>query len=108
MSQPDPPSGRATADPDKLPRHTTPTWEVELLISGLAVFAMLQLPSWLGDRFLALLPRFDSNWAGALNIVYMYLAVAAVILAVTFALHLLLRAHWIALVGMHSVYPFWL
>jgi hypothetical protein len=26
---------------DNLPRHTTPTWEVELLISGVAVFAML-------------------------------------------------------------------
>ena len=29
-------------DPDALPEHTTPTWEVELLISGIAVFAMLQ------------------------------------------------------------------
>ena len=27
------------------------------------------------------------------------------ILAMTFALHLLLRAHWIALVGLHSIYP---
>lgn len=105
MSQADPPTGRPRADPDDLPRHTTPTWEVELLISGLAVFAMLQLPSWLGDRFLLLIPRFDSHWANALNTVYVYLAFAAVILAVTFALHLLLRAHWIALVGMHSVYP---
>ncbi len=36
---------------------------------------------------------------------YVYLKSAALILAVTFALHLMLRAHWIALVGMHSVYP---
>jgi hypothetical protein len=93
------------ADPDQLPRHTTPTWEVELLISGVAVFAMLQLPGWLDDRYFALLPRFDAGWSGMLLMMYLYLKIAAVILAVTFALHLSLRAHWIALVGMHSVYP---
>ena len=36
---------------------------------------------------------------------YFYAKSAAVVLAVTFALHLLLRAQWIALVGMHSVFP---
>lgn len=95
----------ATRDPDQLPRHTTPTWEVELLISGVAVFAMLQLPGWLDNQMFALTPRLDANLAGMLLSLYLYLKSAAVILAVTFALHLLLRAHWIALVGMHSVYP---
>ena len=37
--------------------------------------------------------------------IYVYAKAAAMILAMTFALHLLLRAHWIALVGMHSIYP---
>jgi hypothetical protein len=104
MSQPDH-SPPPAADPDQLPRHTTPTWEVELLISGVAVFAMLQLPGWLDDRYFALFPRFDNDWAQMLQLTYLYLKCAAVILAVTFALHLSLRAHWIALVGMHSVYP---
>jgi hypothetical protein len=36
---------------------------------------------------------------------FSYATGAAVILAATFSLHLLLRAYWIALVGMHSVYP---
>ncbi|HEX5353980.1 MAG TPA: hypothetical protein VFW60_07855 [Rhodanobacteraceae bacterium] len=90
---------------DRLPQHTTPTWEVELLISGVAVFAMLQLPGWLSDKFLFLRPRFDDSWHGVLTFLFAYLTGAAVILAVTFALHLLLRAYWIALVGMHSVYP---
>jgi hypothetical protein len=94
-----------TRDPDQLPRHTTPTWEVELLISGVAVFAMLQLPGWLDNQMFALTPRLDANLAGMVLSLYLYLKSAAVILAVTFALHLLLRAHWIALVGMHSVYP---
>lgn len=92
-------------DRDQLPKHTTPTWEVELLISGVAVFAMLQLPGWLDNQMFALQPRLDADLAGMVLPLYIYLKSAALILAVTFALHLLLRAHWIALVGMHSVYP---
>jgi hypothetical protein len=90
---------------DALPRHTTPTWEVELLISGVAVFAMLQLPGWLDDRWFALRPRLDANWADALLIIYIYAKTAALVLAATFVAHLLLRARWIAQVGMHSVHP---
>jgi hypothetical protein len=93
------------ADRDRLPRHTTPTWEVELLISGAAVFAMLQLPGWLDARILDLMPRFAPDQGAALLLVYFYMKSATIVLAVTFALHLTLRAHWIALVGMHSVYP---
>jgi hypothetical protein len=102
MTEPD---TTPSSEPDRLPRHTTPTWEVELLISGVAVFAMLQLPGWLDDRVLMLRPRFDADWADLLVMIGSYLKGAAIILAVTFALHLLLRAQWIALVGMHSVFP---
>ena len=91
--------------PLALPRHTTPTWEVELLISGVAVFAMLQLPGLLDGALFALLPRFDGAWREPLDILYLYLKTATVILAATFAIHLLLRANWIALVGMYSVFP---
>ena len=94
-------SARATA----LPRDTTPTWEVELLISGIAVFAMLQLPGWLDDRWFALAPRFDATWVQPLEFMYLYARTAATLLAGTFVMHLLLRAHWIAAVGMHSVHP---
>lgn len=91
--------------PNKLSSQTTPTWEVELLISGVAVFAMLQLAGWLDDGIFALAPRLDSDWQKLAEVLYYYLKSAAVILAVTFASHLLLRARWIALVGMDSVYP---
>ena len=95
----------ATENEQYLSRRTTPTWEVELLISGVAVFAMLQLPGWLDDRMFALEPRVDDDWRMVLALAYFYAKSAAVVLAVTFAMHLLLRALWIALVGMHSVYP---
>jgi hypothetical protein len=103
MSEPAPTPGDDAAA--RLPRHTTPTWEVELLISGVAVFAMLQLPGWLDDRYFSLAPRFGEDWRQPLMLVYVYLKSAALILAGTFSLHLLLRAQWIALVGMYSVFP---
>ena len=90
---------------DALPRHTTPTWEVELLISGVAVFAMLQLPGWLDDRWFALRPRLDQVWLEPFLVIYVYAKCAALILAATFVIHLLLRARWIAQVGMNSVHP---
>ena len=106
MSQPDDLHGDGTMpQPTSLPRHTTPTWEVELLISGVAVFAMLQLLGWLDDAWFALQPRLEASWSTALMMLYIYAKGATLILAITFALHLLLRAHWIAQVGMHSVYP---
>lgn len=105
MAPPDDAPSPDTLASDALPRHTTPTWEVELLISGVAVFAMLQLPGWLGDRLFGVIPRVDPAWGKALQLFDLYLTCAAVILAGTFAVHLLLRAQWIALVGMHSVHP---
>ena len=92
-------------NPHALPRRTTPTWEVELLISGVAVFAMLQLPGQLDNALFALEPRLDADWRQILILGYIYCKSAAMILATTFVLHLLLRARWIALVGMHSVHP---
>ena len=91
--------------PPGLPRLTTPTWEVELLISGVAVFAMLQLPGLLDDALFAMRPRLEASWHQPLKIMHMYFKATTVILAFTFAIHLFLRANWIALVGMHSIYP---
>ena len=85
--------------------RTAPTWEVELLISGVAVFAMMQLPGWLDSAIFAMEPRLDQGWRLIAVLAYFYAKCAAVILAVTFSLHLLMRAQWIALMGMHSVFP---
>ena len=97
MSEPD--------RPHALSDRTTPTWEVELLISGVAVFAMLQLPGQLDDALFMLEPRLSGNWRQLAVLTYVYAKSAALILAITFVLHLLLRARWVALSGMHSVYP---
>lgn len=103
MTEPEIPAPPDSAD--QIPRHTTPTWEVEMIISGAAVFAMLQLPGWLDQRIGMLIPRFTDAWASVLALLSIYWVGAAEVLGITFTVHLALRAHWIALVGTHSVFP---
>lgn len=89
-----------------LSKRTTPTWEAELLISGASVFALLQLPAWLNDRFLALQIQLHDHYLNALALpLFLYVKVAVVCLAATFLLHLSLRAYWIGLVGVDSIFP---
>jgi hypothetical protein len=89
---------------DALPRHTTPTWEMELLISGATVFALLQLPGVLDELFYAWFPRFARPMAEMVMIPYLYGKVAVYALIVTFVAHLALRAYWVGLVGLQSVH----
>ena len=98
-------TGEPPGSADGLPRHTTPTWEVELLISGVAVFAMLQLPDLLDKAIFAVTPRVTEQWGKLFWLLYVYSKGAALILAATFVVHLLLRARWIALVGVYSIHP---
>lgn len=89
----------------RVPGSTTPTWEIELLISGVTVFAMLQLPSAIDQSYFGLENRFDRNFVTAMLMAYFYVKGSVVILAATFVVHLMMRAYWIALVGLGSVYP---
>lgn len=92
-------------DPNRLPQRTTPTWEIELLISGALVFALLRMPEWLDLLLLRWLPFIDEHFRGGVFIVAVYLRTAMLVLAGAFVVHLMLRAYWVALVGVHSVYP---
>lgn len=99
MSDDDHPAGTL------LPRHTTPTWEMELLLSGVTVFALLQLAGMMDEAFLALLPRLDRDWAALSRLLFAYSKMSVLTLAIAFVLHLVLRGYWVALVGMNSIYP---
>lgn len=88
-----------------LPRRTTPTWEVELLLSGATVFALVQLATWLPGWASHISPRLSDFWRQVADLSLVYLMCGVVVLAVAFVLHLLLRAYWVALVGMDSVFP---
>jgi hypothetical protein len=105
-SMADPPvADAASAGPHAVPRRTTPTWDMELLVSGASVFALFQLGAELDGVVAWFEPRLGIEWAAFLGMMNVYGKGAVMALAVTFALHLLLRARWIALVGMNSVFP---
>ncbi len=90
---------------DAIPRHTTPTWEMELLVSGATTFGLLQLPSLLDRSFFHLINGAAYDYAELLKPLWIYSKVALVTLILTFLAHLCLRGYWVALVGMNSVYP---
>jgi hypothetical protein len=88
-----------------LPQRTTPTWDMELLVSAASVFTLVQMPGWLDEAYFALRPRLDMDWDALIRLLYIYGKLGVLVLAGAFTLHLLMRAHWIALVGMHSIFP---
>lgn len=89
----------------RLPRMTTPTWEVELLISGATVFGLMQLPSRLEALMVNLANRAEADIGMLLIPLWIYMLSGLLILIGTFIVHLGLRAYWVALVGLDSVYP---
>lgn len=95
----------ATPARQAMPRHTTPTWEMELLISGATVFALMQLPGLIDAWVNHWMPRFDAEAAVMVLLPSVYLKSAVYALIVTFVLHLGTRGYWVALVGLASVYP---
>jgi hypothetical protein len=88
-----------------VPGRTTPTWEMELLISAASAFALFQIGGQIDAAVAWLEPRLSLRWATFLAMMNVYATGAVVALASAFAIHLLLRARWIALVGMNSVFP---
>jgi hypothetical protein len=84
---------------------TSPTWELELFLSGALVFATLQLPGVVEHFFHGLEPHV----AGATRTIVMNLALYAKAIAytllITFTVHLVGRAQWVALMGLQSVFP---
>lgn len=95
-----------TSEPTSLPKRTTPTWEMELLISGALTFALLQMPALLDNSIASTLSQVRSTMPGALLGVLAWCVKAALItLIATFIAHIASRAYWIGLVGLHSVFP---
>lgn len=101
---PAPPSD-ASPEVIPMPSRTTPTWEMELLVSGATVFGLLQLPA-LADRVLfGLYNSSTLEVAGMISPLWVYVKFTLLTLIFTFIAHLCLRGYWVALVGLSSVYP---
>lgn len=78
---------------------------MELLLSGALVFSMLQLPEILESALMRLMPMFSLGVSTALIIVGLYLRAGLFALCFAFIAHLAIRAYWVALIGVNSVFP---
>jgi hypothetical protein len=90
---------------ERLPQKTTPTWEMELLVSGATIFGLLQLPEFLDLGYFRAMNVVPGTYAFPLMYLWLYSKIAVVVLVITFVAHLCLRGYWVAIVGMNSVYP---
>jgi hypothetical protein len=79
------------------------TSEEELIISVAFTFAMLKTPAALSTLFNSL----NSHFPTMMSIIYAFMALsmAAYTLLAGFAIHLFIRSSWVALMGIHSVFP---
>ena len=84
---------------------TSPTWELELLISGAVLFALFQIPSLLNGFFARVEPHATTAMLSVLLFVQLYVKAIVYALIASFVVHLVARAYWVGLVGLHSVYP---
>lgn len=101
-----PPPTTASAEPGHtLPQRTTPTWEMEILLSGATVFALFQAYVELNAALFWLFERLPSDLGGIVSPLGLYVQGGVLGLALGFLVHLLLRAVWVSLVGLRSVDP---
>jgi len=92
-------------DGQSIPKRTTPTWEMELLVSGGTVFGLMQLAGLVDDSFVSLYNRASEDFSFTLMPLWVYIKFVLVTLIGTYLVHLGLRGYWVALVGMNSVSP---
>jgi hypothetical protein len=80
-------------------------WELELLISGAVVFSLLQLPGVVDSVFARVQPHLaDRAYLGA-TMLYQYAKIILYTLISCFVLHLGVRAYWVGLIGLETVFP---
>jgi hypothetical protein len=92
-----------------LNRVAEQSWEPELLISGLAIYATLQLP----EVFESALYYYQYNLQTSNGFIDMGLPtviIASVVNAIkllnyAFILHFIIRAFWVGVIGLNSVFP---
>ena len=83
----------------------TRTYEAELLISGAVVFGLFRLAPSVSRYFESLEYRLEGQQRMVAIYGQMYLGLVIYALIGAFLLHLIMRAIWIGLVGLESVYP---
>jgi hypothetical protein len=88
-----------------LQRLKEESWEAELLVSTISIFGSFQLLSlidWWTNKFIDILPT-SQYFIGYMIVFFGLIAVSTLISM--FVIHFILRAYWVGLVGLNSVFP---
>lgn len=103
---PTPDGPHDTGNPaEAMPARTTPTWEIEILLSGASAFALFQTYDALQKGLFDLIRRLSPEMVGLASALGTYLMTGVMALALGFIAHLAVRAFWAAAVGLHSIDP---
>lgn len=100
---PPPPLLGVTGDSIHEPKHRP--WELELLISGAVVFALLQLPSEVTRLFESVDATLSPGMGMLAFLLYYYAKLILYTLISSFIVHLCARAYWVGLIGLEAVFP---
>ena len=94
---------------EKLRELTTQSWNLELVISGAALFAVLQLPDLLDAAFdyfrYNLLTQTEGLQGLFPTMAYSMMKAICYVLFIAFLTNFVMRGFWVGLVGLLAVYP---
>ena len=81
------------------------TDELELIISGISLVALVNLPGWLFERWAGAAVHLDGPFGDLVSIGFPLAIGLCYTLAGAFLVHLVARAYWVGLIGLKSVFP---
>ncbi len=81
------------------------SWEPELLISGICIYAIAQMPDGIYQMRQVLQYNLPTEMLLAERISMAYMYFCYFILLINFVGHFILRAYWVGLIGLISVFP---
>jgi hypothetical protein len=80
-------------------------WELELLISGAVVFSLLQVPGVVDGLYGRVQPHLAERAHFGAFMLYTYVKLILYTLISCFIMHLGMRAYWVGLIGLETVFP---
>jgi hypothetical protein len=95
-------SRAARVSVDRLRERTD---ELELIISGLSLLALLAVPGAIWDAYEQYYLRFSLEWAAATAVAIPIVTAICHTMVLLLILHLAVRAHWVGLIGLNAVFP---
>jgi len=99
---PEPHRGDENEAMDRLRDRTD---ELELIISGLIIFALFSVPGWFFDKVADIYTHLSTSLAIAGIVGTTLLAGISYGLAACFVVHLMARAYWVGLIGLRTAFP---